>query len=112
MPQDEPNPRTTDGVGSAPQRLALEEYLCRLPNTETRYHVDAVWYQFWAWLFQVAALVATASTTVLAGVYQPGGKPGFFLVALPALATFLLAVRSGLRLSDIWRLREEAEIEL
>ncbi len=96
---------------SESQRLEVQSYITILESYEKRYANSAFWHRLGATIMQVGALLATAATTVLAGVYQVGGWPGFFLVALPATATFLLSVRSGLRLSDVWRVREEAAIE-
>ena len=53
----------------------------------------------------------TTATTIVAGLYHVEGWPGTLLILLPALATFFMLVAVRFRVADLWRLREQAEIE-
>lgn len=97
---------------SQSQRTALETYIAQLETgLVKKYRWRCIRYQWSANSLQIGALVCTATTTILAGLYSVEGKPGFFLIALPALTTLLLALRGVLKLPEVWRRQEAALVE-
>ncbi|HEV7302462.1 MAG TPA: hypothetical protein VGN72_24195 [Tepidisphaeraceae bacterium] len=71
-----------------PQRALVEKYLNEMEqNRIAHYEGSAKRYRFASHASEIAALLATSTTSVLAGIYSVEGQPGFWLVALSILAT-------------------------